>query len=160
MSEVEEINDVKTVPLKPELYPNDDSIIVGGGFTTHNGTTWNRLVKLTSSGTTDVSFGYNSGFNGTVLTSLISSTSDIYLSGYFTTYFGLPCPDGLIKLKSDGTIDLTSLFQVKPLCVVNPPPTIIESSFNTWIVNTEPLNPVLPELKVVSIVPSVFNLQM
>ena len=86
---------------------NDDSIIVGGGFTTHNGTTWNRLVKLTSSGTTDSSFGYNSGFNGTVLTSLISSTSDIYLSGYFTTYDGLPCPDGLIKLTSSGATDLT-----------------------------------------------------
>ena len=86
---------------------NDDSIIVGGGFTTHNGSTWNRLVKLTSSGTTDSSFGYNSGFNGTILTSLVSSTSDIYLSGYFTSYIGLPCPDGIIKLSSNGFPDTT-----------------------------------------------------
>jgi uncharacterized delta-60 repeat protein len=49
---------------------SDGKIIVGGSFTTFNGTTRNRLVILNSDGTLDTSFDPLAGYNATVLSSL------------------------------------------------------------------------------------------
>ena len=82
---------------------DDDSMIVGGDFTTYNGGTWNRIIKLDSDGSVVSSFSLPTGFDGQVLTITVSSTGDMYVSGYFTSYLSdSTLPTGILKLDSNG----------------------------------------------------------
>ncbi len=85
---------------------SDDSIVVVGGFTSYNGNTWNRIIKLNSDGSHDTSFGTSEGLNGNVLSLLVTTSEDIYISGYFTEYdLSVSC-NGILKLDSSGFIDI------------------------------------------------------
>jgi uncharacterized delta-60 repeat protein len=92
---------------------SDGKIIIGGGFTTFNGNTRNRLVRLNSSGTEDTTFSTNlgSGFPGSspgiiVLSSKIQTDGKILIGGTFTTFNG-NTRRGIVRLNSDGTEDTT-----------------------------------------------------
>jgi len=87
---------------------SDDSILVGGSFTTYNGSNYSAFVKLDSNGLVDGSF--NSGgtfFNGSVSEIFVSSTNDIYVSGSFDEYNGTSIAQGFAKLSSGGTLNTT-----------------------------------------------------
>ena len=62
--------------------------MVGGDFTTVNGTNRNRFARLHSDGTLDVGFDPGPGANGTVYTVAILSNDDILIGGNFTTVNG------------------------------------------------------------------------
>jgi uncharacterized delta-60 repeat protein len=90
------------------------NVYVGGAFTTYNGSTVNRFVKTTPSGTIDGTFisgsiafnGQSSrGFNGTVRAVLVSG-SNIYMGGEFTTYQAPPI-NYIVKLDNTGAVDTT-----------------------------------------------------
>ena len=66
---------------------SDDTLIVVGAFTTYNGTSANRIVKLTSSGSIDGSFSAGTGFND-VVHCIDKVGSYYYIGGNFTTYKG------------------------------------------------------------------------
>ena len=84
----------------------DGKILVGGNFTSLNGTTRNRLVRLNSDGTVDTSFYTNlgTGFNANVLTIAVQADGKILVGGEFTT-FNTNARQGLVRLNSDGTED-------------------------------------------------------
>jgi uncharacterized delta-60 repeat protein len=84
----------------------DDSIIVTGTFISYNGTSANRIIKLTKDGNIDPSFIYGTGFNNNVVNSIVASDGSIYVSGSFTTYNGTSVSD-IVKLSSNGTLDTT-----------------------------------------------------
>jgi len=84
----------------------DDSIIVTGTFISYNGTSANRIIKLTKDGNIDTSFIYGTGFNNNVVNSIVASDGSIYVSGSFTTYNGTSVSD-IVKLSSNGTLDTT-----------------------------------------------------
>jgi len=66
---------------------SDGKIIVGGGFTSYNGTSANRIAYLNSDGTLDTSFNVGgSGFNTTVFRLKIQSNGKILTGGFFTTF--------------------------------------------------------------------------
>jgi uncharacterized delta-60 repeat protein len=90
------------------------NVYVGGAFTTYSGSTVNRFVKTTPSGTIDGTFisgsiafnGQSSaGFNGTVRAVLVSG-SNIYMGGDYTTYQAPPI-NYLVKLNNTGAVDTT-----------------------------------------------------
>jgi uncharacterized delta-60 repeat protein len=85
---------------------SDGKIIIGGAFTTFNGATVNRIVRLNSDGTRDVGFTTNtgSGANNTVSEIAIQSDGKILLSGYFKTFNGVAVKC-IIRLNTDGTRD-------------------------------------------------------
>jgi uncharacterized delta-60 repeat protein len=85
---------------------SNGQILVGGSFTTFNGTTRNRLVRLNSDGTLDTTFSTNMGtaFNGQVLSLAIQSNGQILVGGGFTTFNGTT-RNRLVRLNSDGTLD-------------------------------------------------------
>jgi len=85
---------------------SDDSMIVTGTFTSYNGTSANRIIKLTKDGDIDASFVYGTGFDANVVNSIISSDGSIYVSGTFTSYNGISASN-IVKLLSDGTLDTT-----------------------------------------------------
>jgi uncharacterized delta-60 repeat protein len=59
-------------------------IIIGGGFTTYNGTTANRIARLNTNGTIDSTFITGTGANNTILTTAIQSDGKIIIGGDFT----------------------------------------------------------------------------
>jgi len=82
---------------------NDGGYLVGGNFTTYNGITKNKLVKLTPTGSIDNSFNIGTGFNNYVYT--IAETNNGYLvGGDFTTYNGVSV-NRIVKLSATGSID-------------------------------------------------------
>ena len=84
----------------------DGKILVGGAFTTYKGLTENRIIRLNSDGTKDLTFDNSIGFNGTVVAITIQPDGKIVCGGQFTTYKGLT-ENRIIRLNLDGTKDLT-----------------------------------------------------
>ena len=80
-------------------------IVVCGSYTSYNGTTSQRLIRLNSDGTVDTSTGTN-GFNNVTNSVVINSDDSMYVGGYFSTYYGVTS-NRIIKLNSDFTIDTT-----------------------------------------------------
>jgi uncharacterized delta-60 repeat protein len=85
----------------------DGKVLVGGNFSTYSGSTANRIVRLTASGTIDPTFPTASGANNIVY-SVASSGSNgrIVIGGTLTTYSGSTV-NYFAVLTSSGSIDST-----------------------------------------------------
>ena len=85
---------------------SDDKLLVGGIFTTYNGTTVNGIVKLNIDGTIDSSFNTGTGLNTGGYISAINVQTDgkILIGGNFTTYNGVS-KNRIARLNADGTLD-------------------------------------------------------
>jgi hypothetical protein len=87
------------------LFDSNQNLFVGGGFTTYQGTTVNRIVKVNKdTATLDTSFNMGVGFNNTVSRIIESHDSKIYAIGTFTSYSG-STQNRIVKLNLNGTID-------------------------------------------------------
>jgi uncharacterized delta-60 repeat protein len=84
----------------------DGKILCGGQFTTYKGVTNNRIIRLNSDGSIDLTFDNSVGFNSGVLSIVIQPDGKIIVGGFFTTYKGIT-NNSIIRLNSDGTKDLT-----------------------------------------------------
>jgi uncharacterized delta-60 repeat protein len=83
----------------------DGKIIIGGNFTSYNGTAIYRIARLNTTGSLDTSFNSGvSGPNADVLSILVQNDGKIIISGFFTSYNGIQ-KNGIIRLNVDGTID-------------------------------------------------------
>jgi uncharacterized delta-60 repeat protein len=83
---------------------SDGKILVGGQFTTYNGVSLNRIIRLNSDGSQDTSFVIGTGFSNTVNTISIQSDGKILVGGSFTSYNGVSS-NRIIRLNSDGSQD-------------------------------------------------------
>ena len=83
---------------------SDGKILVGGDFTTYQGLTQNRLIRLNSDGSKDTSFDIGTGFNNTVRTFPTLSDGKILVGGNFTTFTG-STQNRLVKLNTNGSKD-------------------------------------------------------
>ena len=93
------------VPLAVSIQQNQD-IVIGGNFTSYNGTTSNYIIRINPDGTIDSVFG--SGFDAQVTDVFClsqASNSRILVSGNFTTFTNGTTTNcgGLIRLNSNGT---------------------------------------------------------
>jgi uncharacterized delta-60 repeat protein len=85
---------------------SDGKILVGGAFTTFNGVTENRIIRLNTDGSKDTSFNTGTGFNSSVWTIAQQSDGKIVIGGQFNTYNGVT-ENNIIRLNTDGTKDTT-----------------------------------------------------
>ncbi len=85
---------------------SNGKIMVGGNFTSYNGTSVNRIVRLNSDGTIDNTFSIGSGFDNQVLSIYVQTNGKILVSGNFTSYNGTSVKN-IVRLLSDGTLDTT-----------------------------------------------------
>jgi uncharacterized delta-60 repeat protein len=85
---------------------SDGKIVVGGGFTTYQGTTRNRIARLNTDGSYDTTFDIGTGFNGSVFALAIQSDGKIVVGGGFTTYQGTT-RNCIARLNTDGSYDTT-----------------------------------------------------
>ena len=88
----------------------DGKILAAGNFTTFNGNTRNRLVRLNSNGTEDTAFytnlgtGFSLGGGGILFCTAVQTDNKILVGGAFNTLNG-NTRNGLVRLNSDGTHD-------------------------------------------------------
>jgi uncharacterized delta-60 repeat protein len=90
---------VNTVSLQ-----SDGKIIIGGQFTTYNGTPRIRIARLNADGSLDTSFTPGTGANSTISTLIYQPDGKIIITGQFSTYNGIP-RNRIAKLNADGTLD-------------------------------------------------------
>ena len=88
-------------------FQSNGKLIVGGAFTTYNGTSVNKLCRLNTDGSLDTSF--NSGGTGPNVslesnTVVVLKDDKIILNGTITSYNGTAVPY-ICRLNSDGSLD-------------------------------------------------------
>ncbi len=86
------------------LFQADGKVIMGGLFTTYNGTTRNRVMRLNSNGSVDATFDVGSGPNSTVWEMAFQPDGKILVAGEFSTWNGANHA-GIVRLNADGTLD-------------------------------------------------------
>jgi uncharacterized delta-60 repeat protein len=94
-------NVVRTISIQ-----SDGKIIIGGGFTSYNGTTRNRIARLNNNGTLDSTFNPGTAANNSVQTTSIQSDGKVIIGGDFTTFNGIGI-NRIARLNINGTLDST-----------------------------------------------------
>jgi len=85
-------------------------IVLVGNFTTYSGSSVNRIVRITNSGSRDTTFNVGNGFD-TLSTNpknsqvIISPDNSVYVAGTFTQYSGSTNANRIVKIQPSGTID-------------------------------------------------------
>jgi len=93
-------SDVREIALQ-----SDGKIIIVGAFTSVGATTCNKIARLNSDGTLDVTFASGlSGFDGDCQSILVNNDNSMYVGGFFSSYNGTPV-QYLVKLDSYGVLD-------------------------------------------------------
>ena len=86
------------------LVQPDFKLLIGGGFTTYNGYSRNRLIRLNNNGSIDLTFDPHTGFNAQVTALALQSDGKILVGGDFTTFNGV-FRSHITRLDSDGSLD-------------------------------------------------------
>jgi uncharacterized delta-60 repeat protein len=116
---------------------SDGKIIIGGNFTSYNGTSINRIARLNADGTLDATFNSGTGVNYDVLTTALQSDGKIIIGGDFTTYNGT-ARNRIARLNADGTLDATfnpgtgASYSVYTIAVQSDGKIIIGGSFESY----------------------------
>jgi uncharacterized delta-60 repeat protein len=92
-------NRVHSIAVQP-----DGRIIIGGDFSSYNGTARNRIARLNADGTLDMSFDPGSGADESVTCVALQGDGKIVVGGVFTTYNGRE-RNHIARLNADGTLD-------------------------------------------------------
>lgn len=82
-------------------------LIIGGSFSTYNGTSVPNILRFNSNGKRDTSFAVTgTGFDSMVRDIDLQADGKLVVSGSFTSYNGTSAPY-LARLNTDGTLDTT-----------------------------------------------------
>ena len=84
----------------------DGRILLGGNFTSFNGVSAGRLVRLLSDGSYDASLNTLVGSDDDVLAIGVQADGQILIGGRFSSYGGLP-RNNIARISSTGVIDLS-----------------------------------------------------
>jgi|GEM_PF-1491709 len=92
--------------VRGSVFQSDGKAILVGDFTTYNGTTMNRIVRVNADGSRDTTFNIGTGFNGETTIVVVQPDGKILVGGSFTTYNGV-ARRNIARLNSDGSLDTT-----------------------------------------------------
>ncbi|ERM80129.1 hypothetical protein P872_14365, partial [Rhodonellum psychrophilum GCM71 = DSM 17998] len=91
-------------PVRSMALLSDGKILIGGGFTTYNGTARNHIARLHPDGSLDWSFDPGIGASSWVNTIALQSDGKILIGGLFTSYNGT-LKNNIARLNPDGSLD-------------------------------------------------------
>lgn len=97
----------------------DGKLIIGGSFTSYNGVTANKIIRLNVDGSIDSTFSTGSGFNGNVHSIGIQSDGKIIVGGKFTSYNGFSV-NRICRLDSNGSFDSIFMSTLATITWLNP----------------------------------------
>src|SRR5690606_32753107 len=83
---------------------DDGKIIVGGNFTSYDGTARNRIARLNTDGALDTAVEVGNGFNNVINSMSIQDDGKIIVGGNFTSYDGT-ARNRIARLNTDGSLD-------------------------------------------------------
>jgi uncharacterized delta-60 repeat protein len=83
-------------------------IIIGGNFTSYNGTNAVNIARLTANGALDTTFKTGIGFNSTVYALALDAGGNIVVGGDFTSFNTTNC-NHIARLLTNGALDTTFL---------------------------------------------------
>jgi uncharacterized delta-60 repeat protein len=84
---------------------SDGKVLIGGDFTTYNGTSRGHVARLNSDGSLDSGFlATGAGANGAVISLLVQSDGKVLIGGNFPAYNGT-ARGSVARLNSDGSLD-------------------------------------------------------
>ena len=86
------------------LLQPDGKIIVVGNFTSYNGTSINRIVRLNTDGSIDATFNVGAGANSQIYSAALQSDGKVLIGGTFGSYKGTARAK-LARINTNGTID-------------------------------------------------------
>ena len=92
---------ITAVALQP-----DGKVVIGGYFTSYNGTGQNGIARVNTNGTLDVTFDPGSGVDFAVSSVQVLTNGQILLAGGFTMYNGVG-RRGVARINSNGSLDAT-----------------------------------------------------
>ena len=93
-------------PVLAVASQSDGKTIIGGAFTTVNGTTRIGVARLNTDGSLDTTFSPGTGSNGQVDSVTVLSTGTILVGGTFSTFNG-GAHVGIVRLTANGSVDST-----------------------------------------------------
>jgi uncharacterized delta-60 repeat protein len=85
---------------------SDGKIIVSGDFTSYNGISRNRIVRINTDGSLDTTFNPGTGASNSIYDMEVQSDGKIIIIGVFTTYDGIS-RNGIARINTDGSLDTT-----------------------------------------------------
>lgn len=91
---------VQTIALQP-----DGKVLIGGYFTSFNGTPRNGFARLSANGSLDLGFVPAPGLTQAPTAILLQPDGKVLIGGGFSTYTGSPW-NSIIRLNPDGSLDL------------------------------------------------------
>jgi uncharacterized delta-60 repeat protein len=115
----------------------DGKIVIGGSFTTYNGTSRNYIARLNSDGSLDTSFVVGTGANNPVWSVATQADGKIVVGGDFTTYNGTT-RNRIARLHSDGSLDTSFVVgtganvRVRSIAVQDDGKIVIGGLFTTY----------------------------
>jgi uncharacterized delta-60 repeat protein len=86
------------------ILQRDGKIIIAGSFTLFNGIARNKIARLNSDGSLDLSFNPGNGPNGNIYSSFLLPNDKIIIGLGFSSYNGIERNE-LARLNSDGSLD-------------------------------------------------------
>ena len=84
----------------------DGAILIGGDFTSYDGTVRGHVARIETDGDVDPTFNPGTGADGTVQSITLQSTGKIIAAGSFTNYNGT-ARKYITRINTNGTIDAT-----------------------------------------------------
>ncbi|MBI5772005.1 MAG: immunoglobulin domain-containing protein [Verrucomicrobia bacterium] len=84
----------------------DGKVVAGGYFTSYNGASASRLVRINPDGSRDATFDVGSGPNSDVYRLALQADGRVVVTGYFTTINGT-ARQRIARLAPDGSLDST-----------------------------------------------------
>ncbi|HSC75220.1 MAG TPA: thrombospondin type 3 repeat-containing protein [Pseudomonadales bacterium] len=82
----------------------DGKTLIGGDFTSYNGTAINRIARLNSDGSLDASFNPGTGASSEIYAIALQADGKVLIAGDFTVYNGTVI-SRIARLNSDGSLD-------------------------------------------------------
>lgn len=116
---------------------NDGKIIIGGFFSTFNGTTRNNIARLHNNGSLDTNFNLATGANSQLYAAVLQLDGKIIIGGGFTDYNGIT-KKGIARINEDGSLDASfnpgigANYAVKTIAPQNDGKIIIAGQFNFY----------------------------
>jgi len=83
---------------------DDGKVLIGGYFTSYNGTSRNRIARINTDGSLDTSFDPGTGVNHGVSSLAVQSDGKVLIGGYFTSVAGI-ARNYIARLNTNGSLD-------------------------------------------------------
>jgi uncharacterized delta-60 repeat protein len=92
--------------LSVDVYP-DDRVVIGGAFTSFDGSTRKRVARIGTSGTVDMAFmSSSSGANDSIFNVMVDASDRVVITGDVLDFNGTPV-NRITRLLENGTYDAT-----------------------------------------------------